>query len=52
MIDQTISYYRSDPKRLARLWSDGLVVTNALNKFVHSISALSEEKHCSRQIPI
>jgi hypothetical protein len=46
MIDQPISHYRSDPKMLARLWSDDLVVANPLNKFVHSISALSEEKHC------
>jgi hypothetical protein len=52
MIDQPISHYRSDPKMLARLWSDDLVVTNPLNKFVHSISALSEEKPCSRHIPI
>jgi len=52
MIGQTISHYRSDKKRLARLWSDDLVVTNPLNQFVHSISALSKEKHCSRHIPI
>jgi hypothetical protein len=52
MIDQTISHYRSDLKMLARLWSDDLVVSNPLNKFVHSISALSEEKPCSRHIPI
>jgi hypothetical protein len=52
MIDGTISHYRSDPKMLARLWSDDLVVANPLNKFVRSISALSEEKHCSRHIPI
>jgi len=52
MLGQTISHYRSDKKRLARLWSDDLVVTNALNKLVHSIFALSEEKHCSRHIPI
>jgi hypothetical protein len=52
MIDQPISHYRSDPKMLARLWSDDLVVSNPLNKFVHSISALAEEKHCSRHIPI
>jgi hypothetical protein len=52
MIGQTISRHRSDPKMLARLWSDDLLVTNPLNKFVNSISALSEEKPCSRQIPI
>ncbi len=46
MLDQTISHYRSDKKGWARLWSDDLVVTHPLNKFVHSISALSEEKHC------
>jgi hypothetical protein len=52
VIGQTISHYRSDPKMLARLWSDDLVVTNPLNKVVNSISVLSEEKHCSRHIPI
>jgi hypothetical protein len=56
MIGRTISHYRNDPKMLARLWSGDLVVTNGLNKFTHSISALSselsEEKHCSRHIPI
>jgi hypothetical protein len=52
MIGQTIAHYRSGLKMLARLWSDDLVITNPLNKFVHSISALSEEKHCSRHIPI
>jgi hypothetical protein len=52
MTDQTISHYRSDPKMLACLWSDDLVATNPLDKFVHSILALSEEKHCSRHIPI
>ncbi len=52
VLGQTISHYRGDPKMLARLWSDDLVVTNPLNRFVHSISALSEEKHCSRHIPI
>ena len=51
VIGQTISHYRSDPKMLARLWSDDLVVTNPLNKVVNSISVLSEEKHCSRHIP-
>ena len=52
VIGQTISRYRSDPKKLACLWSDDLVVTNPLNKFVNSISALCEEQHCSRHIPI
>jgi hypothetical protein len=53
MIGRTIWHYRSGLKMLAHLWSDDLVVTNPLlNKFVHSISALSEEKHCSRHIPI
>jgi hypothetical protein len=32
MIDQPISHYRSDPKMLARLWSDDLIVTKPLNK--------------------
>jgi hypothetical protein len=52
VIRQTISHHRSDPEMLARLWSDDLIVTNPLNKFVNSISALSEEKPCSRHIPI
>jgi hypothetical protein len=52
LIGQTISHYRRDPKMLARLWSDDLVVTNPLNKFVNSISLLCEEQHCSRHIPI
>jgi hypothetical protein len=52
MIGYNVSGYRSDPKRLARLWSDDLVVTNPPNKFVGSISALSEEKPCSRHIRI
>jgi hypothetical protein len=52
MIDQTISHYPSDPKMLARFWCDDSVVADPLNEFVHSISALSEEKHCSRHIPI
>ena len=52
VIGQTISHYRSDPKMLAHLWSDDLVVPNPLNKFVNSISVLSEEKHCSCHIPI
>jgi hypothetical protein len=43
MIGRTISHCRRDNRRLARLWSDDLVVTNPPNKFVHSISALSEE---------
>jgi hypothetical protein len=52
MIDQIISHYRSDKKRLACLWSNDLVVANPVDKFAHSISVLSEEKHCSRYIPI
>jgi hypothetical protein len=52
MIDQPISHYRSDPIMFECLCSDDLVVTNPLNKFVHSISALSGGKHCSRHIPI
>jgi hypothetical protein len=49
---RTIPHCRRNNKRLARSWSDDLVVTNPPNKFVHSISALSEEKHCLRHIPI
>jgi hypothetical protein len=49
MIGYNVSGYRSDPKSL---WSDDLVITNPLNKFVDSISALSEEKPCSRHIRI
>jgi hypothetical protein len=52
MIDQTMARYRSNKKRSARFWCDDLVVTNLLNKFAHSIFALTEEKHCSRHIPI
>jgi hypothetical protein len=52
MLGQTISHYRGDPKMLARLWFDDLGVTNPLNKFVNSISALSEERPCSLHIPI
>jgi hypothetical protein len=52
MINQTMAQYRSDKKRLARFWCDALVVTDPLNKFVHSISVVSEGRHCSRHIPI
>jgi len=52
MIGYNISGYRSDLKRLARLWSGDLVVTNPPNKFVDSISALSKENPCSRHIRI
>jgi hypothetical protein len=50
VLGQNISHYRGDPKMLARLWSDDLV--DPANEFVHSIFALSEEKQCSRHIPI
>jgi hypothetical protein len=52
MSSQTMAQYRSDKKRLPRFWCDDSVVTDPLNKFVHSISAPSEEKHCLRHIPI
>jgi hypothetical protein len=52
MIGRTISHFRGDPKMLARLWSDDLILIKPLNKVLHSISVLSGEKHCSRHIPI
>jgi hypothetical protein len=52
MSSQTTAQYRTDKKRLARFWCDDSVVADPLNKFVHSISAPSEEKHCLRHIPI
>jgi hypothetical protein len=52
MLGQTISHHHSDPKMLARLWSDDLGVSNPLNKFVGSLSALCEEKPWSPHIPI
>jgi hypothetical protein len=52
MIGQTISHYRNDPIMLECLCSDDLVVINPLNKFMHSISVVSEGKHCSHHILI
>ena len=51
-VEEAQAFLHKDSESLARLWSDDLVVTNPLNKFVYSISALSEEKPCSRHIPI
>jgi uncharacterized protein (TIGR02246 family) len=33
-VEETQAFLHKDPKTLARLWSDDLVVTNPLNKFV------------------
>jgi aspartyl/asparaginyl beta-hydroxylase (cupin superfamily) len=52
MSGQTMAQYRSDKKRLERFWCDDSAVTDPLNKFVHSISVVSEGRHCSRHIPI
>jgi hypothetical protein len=38
--EEVEAFFHSDPKTMARLWSDDFVVTNPLNKFVNKQQVL------------
>jgi uncharacterized protein (TIGR02246 family) len=42
--DEVQAFLRNDPEAMARLWSDDLVVTNPLNKFVNKQDVLGMMK--------
>lgn len=42
--DEVQAFLRKDPQEMARLWSDDLVVTNPLNKFVNKQDVLGMMK--------
>ena len=39
-VEEVEAFLQKDPKAMARLWSDGFVVTNPLNKFVNKQQVL------------